>query len=184
MNHASSSIARFGLVCVLCLTGSGIVARRSSRAPRTSGRGVRARRGAPADQGRGVPGRDPVDDRARPPVDRGPGDIRRRDHARRHRRSDDDPGRPQAGAAGRRDRSTRRPTAPRPCRSRTAARRSRCRSRSRRRPSSHPQLPARRHARLHAVRLQYRKLPRGGAGQGRLSHLAYSASIPMATISV
>ena len=34
------------------------------------------------------------------------------------------------------------------------------------------QLPARRHAGLHAGRLQHGKLPRGGTRQGRLSHLA------------
>ena len=44
---------------------------------------------APLTKRRGLSRRDPVDDRPRPAVDRGPGDVRRRDHPRRDQGGDD-----------------------------------------------------------------------------------------------
>ena len=86
MNHASSSIARFGLVCLLLARWR--PARRAPAEPCSADLPAQVfapEKMAPLAKVEVFPGRDPVDDRARPAVDRGPGDLRRRDHARRHR---------------------------------------------------------------------------------------------------
>ena len=85
-------------------------ARRCRR--RAARRGLRAAaRPAPLTELAVYPARDPADDRPRPPVDRGPGDLRRRHHPRRDRGGDADPGRPQRWSAATGRPSTRRPTA-------------------------------------------------------------------------
>ena len=161
-----------GLACLLWLVRGWLVVSRRGESSRPSRPGVCPREPGALDRPGGVPRRDPVDDRARPPVDRGPGHLRRWDHARRHQGSVAQSGRLETGEALRRgllpgggwcDHAfglLRRQVGRRARQSRPGER------------AVSPELSARRHAGFHAGRLQYRELPRGRARQGWISDLA------------